>query len=144
MPTTPYQDQLRSAMKQRRRALPDELQREAASSAFQHLQSLVEYRTATHIAMYCATGGELDPWPAAREAMAHETVPLDQDDGTRNNGTRSSGDGGTRNRGTRNGADGPRLWHTKRRHMKPWDTKWYRGTQKGWHAKPRQAKQRHA
>ena len=53
--------QLRRQMRSARKALSVEQQQSAGASLLQHLQQLVSFNSAEHIALYLASDGEIDP-----------------------------------------------------------------------------------
>lgn len=69
---SPHTDRkrLRQLLRARRRELPPATQRQAAVRLADYLQKKPAFRDATHIALYIANDGEIDPSVVARRALA--------------------------------------------------------------------------
>ena len=68
-PAAHSRPQLRRLLRQTRRALSPQAQRQAACSLYRQLAQHPTYRRARHLALYLPTDGEIDPRPLLREAQ---------------------------------------------------------------------------
>ncbi|OEC36832.1 5-formyltetrahydrofolate cyclo-ligase [Pseudomonas cuatrocienegasensis] len=68
-PTAHSRPQLRRLLRQKRRALSPQAQRQAARRLYRQLAQHPTYRRARHLALYLPTDGEIDPRPLLREAQ---------------------------------------------------------------------------
>lgn len=68
-PAAHSRPQLRRLLRQTRRALSPQAQRQAARSLYRQLAQHPTYRRARHLALYLPTDGEIDPRPLLREAQ---------------------------------------------------------------------------
>jgi len=67
--------ELRRNMRSRRRALPETIHQQAARSLVDQLESIPHWRSATRVALYLATDGEIDLSPVANALRADAKTP---------------------------------------------------------------------